>query len=171
MRRGAGAAIRAEAPGDAGEIGALTRAAFADAPHSSGTEAAIVDALRAAGALTVSLVALEAGAIVGHAAFSPVKIDAAPGRWFGLGPVSVRPDRQGQGLGRALVAEGLHRLRALGADGCVVLGEPGYYCRFGFVSDPELRYGAVPAGYFQRIVFRGSPPTGEVAYHSGFGAG
>lgn len=162
--------IRPERPEDADAIRAVTQAAFAGASHSSGTEAAIVDALRAAGALTVSLVALQNGAVAGHVAFSPVTIDGKAGAWFGLGPVSVRPDRQRAGVGRALIGQGLDRLKRMGAEGCVVLGDPGYYGRFGFQSDRALRYADVPPEYFQRLVFAGPAPRGEVAYHPGFAA-
>lgn len=162
--------IRPETPDDADAIRELTSAAFADAPHSSGTEAAIVDALRAAGALTLSLVAEDAGSVIGHAAFSPVTTSSGAAGWFGLGPVSVRPDRQRAGIGQALVHAGLAMLRDGDAAGCVVLGDPAYYGRFGFASDPALRYGDVPPEYFQRMVFHGPPPAGTVAYHPGFGA-
>ncbi len=102
--------IRPEREGDADTIRALTSEAFATAAHSSGTEAAIVDGLRADGALSVSLVAEEAGMIVGHAAFSPVTISGSPGNWMGLGPISVAPDRQRQGVGTALMRAGLERM-------------------------------------------------------------
>ena len=160
--------IRDELARDTAAIAAVTAAAFSDAPHSSGTEAAIVEALREAGALTLSLMAVEAGEVVGHVAFSPVAIDGAAGRWFGLGPVSVRPDRQRRGIGDRLIRAGLERLREDGAEGCVVLGDPAYYRRFGFQSDPELRFGGVAAEYFQRLAFTGSAPKGEVAYHPAF---
>jgi putative acetyltransferase len=163
--------IRDERHEDTDAIRTLTRAAFLDAPHSAGTEAAIVDALRDAGALAISLVAVEKGAVVGHVAFSAVTIDGQPQGWFGLGPVSVEPSRQRAGVGRALIREGLGRLRAMGAGGCVVLGEPAYYGRFGFVSDPALTYPGVPPEYFQCLVLSGDHPSGVVAYHAGFGAG
>ena len=137
--------------------------------HSDQTEADIVEALRSDGALTVSLVAIQDDEIIGHVAFSPVVIVAAAGDWYGLGPVSVRPDRQGRGVGQALVRAGLERLGSLGAAGCVVLGDPDYYRRFGFESDPALYYGEAPASYFQRLILRGPAPRGEVLYHSGFG--
>ncbi len=177
--------IRPERSDDADAIRAVTRAAFAGAAHSSGTEAAIIDALRAAGVLTVSLVALQNGAIVGHVAFSPVTIDGQAGAWFGLGPVSVQPDRQRAGVGQALIRQGLDRLKHLNAEGCVVLGDPAYYGRFGFKSDPALRYADVPPEYFQWLAFAGAMsagamsagamsasamPRGEVAYHPGFAA-
>ena len=161
--------IRDEHPEDAAAIGELTAAAFADAPHASGTEARIVAALRQAGALTLSLVATaDDGRIVGHAAFSPVQIDRAAGRWYGLGPVSVTPELQRQGIGGALIRRGLDRLAALGAEGCVALGDPAYYGRFGFVSDPALTYGGEASRYFQRRVLKGDPPQGDVSYHPGF---
>jgi putative acetyltransferase len=129
-----------------------------------------VEGLRSGGALTVSLVAEDDGEIVGHVAFSPVMIAGAAGDWYGMGPVSVRPDKQGRGLGQSLVRTGLDHLRALGAAGCVVLGAPAYYQRFGFESDPALTYGGYDSPYFQRLVFDGSPVTGDVTYHSAFEA-
>lgn len=162
--------IRAEADGDADAIGALVATAFAVAPHASGTEAAIVTALREAGALELSLVALRAGRIVGHVAFSPVRIGGAPGGWRGLGPVAVAPDCQGQGIGSALVRTGLARLRDAGAAGCVVLGDPAWYGRFGFAPDPALRLPGAPPEYFLCLALAGSVPAGDVAYHAAFGA-
>ena len=162
--------IRAEVPSDIASIRAVTAAAFANVPFSDQREPAIVDALRRAGGLSVFLVATENGEIVGHVAFSPVLIDGAAGGWYGLGPVSVRPDRQRQGVGKELITRGLEELRNRGAGGCVVFGEPAYYGRFGFVCDPELRFAGAPPGYFQRLAFKGSPPKGEVTYHPAFGA-
>jgi putative acetyltransferase len=163
--------LRDERPDDAAAIRAITSAAFATAPHSSGSEAAIIDALRDAAALTLSLVAQEGEAIVGHIAFSPVKIGENREGWCGLGPVSVRPDLQGRDIGRALVNLGLERLRHQGAHGCVVLGDPAYYARFGFSSDPALHYPGVPPGYLQWLSFVGKRPRGEVRYHPAFDAG
>ncbi|MCC8971012.1 GNAT family N-acetyltransferase [Bradyrhizobium brasilense] len=161
--------IRDERPEDAAAISRITAAAFANAPHSSGTEARIVEALRAAGALTISLVAVsDDGSIFGHVAFSPVRIEGVVGRWYGLGPVSVAPDLQRQGTGGALIRAGLARLAAMNADGCVLLGDPAYYSRFGFVSDPALTYGGEPSPYFQRLVLKGDPPKGDVKYHPAF---
>lgn len=160
--------IRPELASDGPSIERVIRDAFAKAPHSSGTEPSIVNALRQAGALTVSLVAVEGSAIVGHAAASPVKLQGAPRPWFGLGPMSVRPERQGQGVGGQLIRATLDRLRSSGAGGCVVLGEPSYYDRFGFRHDPGLRYGDVPPPYFQYLSFTGERPSGSVEYHGSF---
>ncbi|MGF7053500.1 putative acetyltransferase [Bosea sp. OAE752] len=160
--------IRPEQPADAAAIRALTTEAFAAAPHSSGTEAAIIDGLRAAGALTLSLVAVEGGEIVGHVAFSPVTIDGAERGWFGLGPVSVQPGRQRGGIGSGLIRDGLQRLREIGAGGCVLLGDPGYYGRFGFAADPALVLEGVPPEYFMRLAFGAGVPAGTVRYHAAF---
>jgi len=162
-------AIRAEEAGDAEAIRVLTTAAFAGAAHSSGREAAIVDELRAAGALSVSLVAEEAGVIVGHAAFSPVTIVGSPGNWMGLGPISVAPDRQHRGVGTALMRAGLDRIRGMAAAGCVLVGDPAYYGRFGFVSDGLLTCSDIPVRYVQRLVFNGPDPAGAIRFHPAFG--
>lgn len=162
--------IQKEAPGDEDPIAAVTALAFAGAEHSDGTESAIVERLRADGDLALSLVLEDsAGRIVGHIAGSPVTMDGAHRGWYGLGPVSVLPEHQGEGLGTALIRRALERLRAVGASVCVVLGEPRFYSRFRFEHDPGLRYRGVPAEYFQRLVFRGAIPRGEVAYARGFG--
>lgn len=162
--------IRTEVPDDIPAVGELTDAAFVRVEHSSQTEGAIVDALRKAGALSLSLVAEKRGSIIGHIAFSPVLIDGKDIGWFGLGPISVSPELQGGGIGSALIREGLEVLASRGAQGCVVLGDPRYYGRFGFTSSHGLRYVDVPAEYFQSLLLRGESAAGEVAYHAGFEA-
>ena len=159
-----------ERPEDVAAIRALTDAAFKGVPYSNETESRIVDALRDAGALTLSITARSDGEIVGHAAFSPVLINGERGRWYGLGPVSVAPERQRQGFGSAAIRSGLEQLQEAMAEGCVVFGSPLYYGRFGFVSDPRLFYAGAPEGYFQRLMFASSVPVGEVTYHPGFDA-
>jgi putative acetyltransferase len=160
--------IRLERPQDAATIHTLTDAAFKGMPFSDQTEAKVVDALRAAGALTLSLVATEGGEIIGHVAFSPVTINGEAGDWYGLGPVSVWPDRQRAGIGQALIRDGLQRLRSLGAGGCVLLGAPAYYARFGFENDPSLYVADAPAWAFQLLILNGSRPRGEVRFHPAF---
>lgn len=162
--------IRQEQEQDCDAVKQVTADAFALMEHSNQTEPAIIAALRDAGALTISLVATDGDEVIGHVAFSPVTIDGEDHGWFGLGPVSVRPDLQGRGIGGALIRQGLNELRAQGAAGCVLLGNPGYYRRFGFENDPDLRYPSAPPEYFMRLTFGGSDPTGQVEYHAAFGA-
>lgn len=163
-------AIRQETAADVDAIDRLTRDAFLHAEHTDHTEQFIVKALRDAGALSVSLVAELAGELVGHAAASPVSIsDGTPG-WYGLGPVSVAPGHQRQGVGSQLVSHLLDALRQRGAQGCVVLGEPAYYGRFGFRAHDSLVLPGVPAGYFQALPLDGALPAGSVRYHGAFAA-
>jgi putative acetyltransferase len=162
--------IYEEEPKDFVAIRSVISAAFKGKSYSGQTEAAIVEALRAANALTISLVAMDEGNVIGHIAFSLVKIDGCDLHWYGLGPVAVRPDRQGQGVGNALVREGLQRLMAVGAKGCVVLGDPGYYSRFGFRADSRLRLAGLPPEHFMALPFTEEMPRGVVKYHEGFDA-
>jgi putative acetyltransferase len=160
--------IRLERPDDATTIHALTGTAFKGMPFSDDTEAKVIDALRIAGALALSLVATQGGAIVGHVAFSPVTINGEVGDWYGLGPVSVWPFRQRKGIGQALIREGLRRLHSMGAGGCVLLGDPAYYARFGFENDRDLRHAGAPIWAFQCLTLNGPRPSGEVAFHPAF---
>ena len=161
--------VRAEQSSDVEAIGTTIREAFAEAEHASGTEAEIVDALRAAGALTLSLVAQNHGEVIGHVAVSRVRIDGTPG-WFGLGPLAVAPDHQRQGIGGALVRAALRRLRQRNAAGCVLVGDPKYYARFGFGPAAPLVFPGVPQEYFQAIDLNGPRPSGPVDYHDAFNA-
>ena len=179
--------IRHERPQDTTAIHELTDKAFKLAKHSGGNEAAIVDGLRVAGQLTLSLVAIidnEAQAdasslhhqgLIGHVAFSPVTIDGVFAGWYGLGPVSVHPGMQNRGVGSGLVREGLRQLEEDGAKGCVLLGNPQYYKRFGFRNDERLKLEGVPAENFMALQFGGSATAdgqagvqGVVKYHAAF---
>lgn len=160
--------VRPERAADIDAIRALTETAFRTAPHADGTEHLIIDRLRAAGALTLSLVAEADGAVVGHVAFSPVSVSDGSAGWYGLGPISVDPARQGEGIGGALVRAGLEQLKARGAAGCVLLGDPAYYARFGFAPDPALTLDGVPPEYFMRVAFSPVYGGGTVSYHPGF---
>lgn len=162
--------IRAEQPSDSDAIFAVTEAAFRDAPHTSHTEQFIVDALRRHGQLTVSLVAESDGVILGHVAVSPVSISSGAPGWQGLGPISVSPDHQRAGIGAALMNAAIESLRDLGASGCVLLGDPGYYQRFGFKPAPGLVLPDVPPEYFMALSFHGDAPRGVVSYHEAFNA-
>ncbi len=160
--------IRNESPADVAAIEAVTIAAFLHAPHTSHTEHRIVEALRQAGQLAVSLVADTRGTVVGHVAVSPVSISDGATGWYGLGPISVTPQYQRSGVGSQLMREALRVLRERGAAGCVLLGEPEYYSRFGFQVDSNLSLPGVPPEYFQAFSFGASRPRGTVSYHSAF---
>jgi predicted N-acetyltransferase YhbS len=165
-----GILLRPESPADATVIEAVTVGAFRDAPHAARTEQFIVAALRRERALTVSLVAELAGDVVGHVAVSPVVLsDGSPG-WFGLGPISVLPEHQGRGIGSRLMLEALRVLRAQGAAGCVLVGDPHFYTRFGFRAEPSLTYRGVPAEVFLALAFGSAVPLAEVTFHAAFGA-
>lgn len=160
--------IRPELATDAKTISALLKRAFSGHAHSSGTESAIVAALRAQSALSVSLVAEVKGRIVGHVAFSPVTVgDGAP-HWYGLGPLAVEPRYQRLGIGSSLVQAGLGQLRQRSAAGCVVLGDPAFYGRFGFLAHSGITYPGPPPEYFMALVLSGPMALGEVRYHDAF---
>lgn len=165
-----GPSLRPEVAVDAGAIAALTTAAFLNAPHAAHTEAFIVNALRRAGALSVSLVAEQGGQLVGHVATSPVVVSDGTTGWHGLGPISVLPALQGQGIGSALMNAALQTLRDQGAAGCMLVGDPAYYRRFGFRPEARLVYPGVPAEYFMVLPFTKVLPQGTVAFHEAFGA-
>lgn len=160
--------IRSERPADEAAVAEVTRAAFASHPHSSHTEHFIIQSLRQAHALSISLVAELEDRVVGHIAFSPVTISDGSAAWYGLGPVSVAPELQGKGIGRTLIQQGLGQLRERRAAGCVVLGEPSLYGRFGFTNDPGLFLPDVPQEFFLSLCFSSRSGRGEVTYHEAF---
>ena len=169
------ASVRDETAADLAAIAAVQQAAFRDHPFSRHDEAQIVARLRERGALTLSLVAAtpDSGEILGHIAFSPVRIAGQDGGWFGLGPVAVQPAAQRRGLGSALIEAGLARLRERGAAGCVLLGDPAYYRRFGFAQQAGLQLPGVPASHFMALRLDAAKPwpAGTVCYDAAFGAG
>ncbi len=162
--------IRSESAADVDVIRDVTVSAFKTLEVSNQTEQFIVSALRAARALTISLVAEVDGRVVGHIAFSPVTISDGTGNWYGLGPVSVLPEYQRQGIGKALIEEGLSRLKELGARGCCLVGHPDYYRKFGFRNVPGLVFEGVPREVFFALSFDGRVPRGTVRFHEAFSA-
>lgn len=162
--------IRSETEADVNAITEVTIAAFKDLAVSNHTEQFIVAALRAAKALTLSLVAELDGRVIGHIAFSPVTIADGTPNWYGLGPLSVLPAYQRQGVGKALIHEGLARLQARHAQGCCLVGHPDYYPQFGFKNPPGLVLAGVPQEAFFALSFDGHTPQGAVTFHDGFKA-
>jgi len=162
--------IRDETDADFGVITDVTAAAFKTLEISRHTEQFIIKALRDAGALTLSLVAEADGRVIGHIAFSPVTVSDGAKNWYGLGPVSVLPAFQRQGVGKALIREGLSRLKEINARGCCLVGHPDYYIKFGFQNTPELVHEGVPPEVFFALSFDGQIPQGAVTFHEGFNA-
>jgi putative acetyltransferase len=162
--------IRNETHDDIGAIAEVTIAAFKTLEVSNQTEQFIIEALRAARALAVSLVAEMDGRVIGHIAFSPVTISDGTPNWYGLGPVSVLPVYQRQGIGKALIREGLSRLKDMKAQGCCLVGHPDYYRKFGFTNMSGLVLEGMPPEVFFALLFDGHTPQGNVAFHEGFKA-
>lgn len=160
--------LRKETIADIDAITKVTIAAFKNLAVSNQTEQYIINALRDADALTLSLVAEIDGRIVGHIAFSPVIISDGTKDWYGLGPISVLPDYQKQGIGKSLVNEGLSLLKELGGQGCALVGDPNYYKQFGFKNFPELVHEGVPPEVFLVLPFSENVPQGIVVFHKGF---
>jgi putative acetyltransferase len=162
--------IRDETKDDATVITEVTVAAFESLEISNHTEQFIIEALRSAGALTLSLVAEVDGHVVGHIAFSPITISDGTDHWYGLGPISVLPMYQRMGIGKALIQKGLSRLKALGAKGCCLVGHPQYYRKFGFENVTGLVYEGVLQEVFFALSFNGHLPQGNVTFHEAFKA-
>ncbi|ENU18278.1 hypothetical protein F994_03401 [Acinetobacter bohemicus ANC 3994] len=162
--------IRNESLADHAAISHVIEQAFKDQQYSSHAEQFIVHALRDAQQLTISLVAVLNQDVVGHIAISPVSISSGVDGWFGLGPIAVSPEWQHHGMGSALMQAALKQLEAMGAAGCVVLGDPHFYAQFGFQPINNLILEDVPAEYFQALSFDGKFPQGTVTYHAAFSA-
>jgi putative acetyltransferase len=162
--------IRCETDAEISAIRDVTIAGFDTLEISNHTEQFIIEALRAAKSLTISLVAELDGRVVGHIAFSPVTISDGARNWYGLGPVSVLPAYQRQGVGKALIEEGLSRLKRLNAQGVCLVGHPDYYRKFGFKNVPGLVVDGVPQEVFFVLSFAGHIPQGSVTFHEAFKA-
>lgn len=160
--------IRNEQESDYLPIERLTKAAFEGKPYSSGTEEYLAQKLRDDNALTISLVAVVEGDVVGHIAISKVHIDGENHGYFGVGPLAVLPKMQGSGVGTKLLKSALSKLEDMAASCCVLVGDPNYYSRMGFELEKEIIYTGAPAEYFQSIRFSDDRLVGEVKFHSAF---
>lgn len=122
--------IRTEAPADILPIDALLKAAF-----TTDSEAKLVMSLRENSRFTLSLVACtDEGELIGYALFTPVSLDGEHLGWQGLAPIAVKEAHRGNGIAGKMIKEGLDSLYEFGYLGCVVLGDPDFYSRFGFVD-------------------------------------
>jgi putative acetyltransferase len=162
--------IRPEVATDSPAIFDLTRRAFAPMPFAAGDEQVLVGVLRDLGALSLSLVAEHQGEVVGHVALSPVTHESGEAGWFGLGPISVEPALQRQGVGGALIAEAKRWLSDQDARGCILTGDPNYYPRHGFLPAPGHAPEAEPAEYFMVLSLSGGIPDGRFRFHPAFSA-
>lgn len=158
--------VREEVTADRSAIHDIHRSAF-----ETPAEARLVDELRAAGAVSLSLVAERNGLPAGHVLYSPVTIADQECAAIGLAPVAVLPEFQRQGIGTALIRESLRLCRQHGYQSVCVLGHPEFYSRFGF--RPAAEFGLtceydVPAEAF--MVLELQPDSlrqcsGVVRYH------
>ena len=106
--------------------------------------------------------------MVGHIAFSPIAISDGSLNWYGLGPISVLPKYQKQGIGKSLILKGLSLLKDMGGQGCALVGDPNYYKRFGFKNIPDLIHEGIPQEVFLVLPFDKKIPQGTVVFHEGF---
>ena len=161
--------IRAEQPSDYSAIYHVTQTAFKDRPYADGDEHELITHLRNRGALSVSLVAVHNHQVVGQITFSPATLQNGEGLWFALGPVSVTPERQHQGIGTQLIETGLNAVAALQAYGCILTGDPRYYQRFGFQMSPSTCPEEEDPAYFMVKLLRGPTlPHGRFRFHPAF---
>ena len=162
------AVVRDEQSADHQAIHAITELAFRGRPYAGGDEQDVIVRLRNAHDLTLSLVYLIDSKIVGQITFSPATVADKSQPWFALGPVSVLPEFQGQGIGSELINLGLNRIIELGALGCILTGNPIYYQRFGFEFSPDNCPVNEPAEYFMLKLFGHDRPDGPFRFHEAF---
>lgn len=160
--------LREETTADIDAITEVTIAAFKNLPVSNQTEQFIIKALRSADALAISLVAVVDERVVGHIAFSPVAMSDGTKDWYGLGPISVLPEYQKQGIGKSLINKGLSLLKELGGQGCALVGNPNYYKPLGFRNYPDLVHEGIPQEVFLALPFNEKVPQGTIEFHESF---
>lgn len=160
--------IRSEEIADHLRIKEVTELAFRGAAHTCKREHLIAERLREAEVLTLSLVAMAGTEVVGYLAVSPVTVSVGTGEWFGFGPLAVLPQWQKQGIGSRLMETALSQLRVRGARGGVLVGDPAYYVRFGFRSDPALVVPGVPPEVSLCLRFSPCDDHGTATFHAAF---
>ncbi|MGI9235559.1 MAG: GNAT family N-acetyltransferase [Woeseiaceae bacterium] len=161
--------VRSEISSDIETIYYVTEQAFKGVSYASGDEQDIIERLRASDALSLSLVATVGVAIVGHIALSPTRSTDSSQKWFALGPVSVLPDYQRKGVGSALILQALAEIKEQEATGCILVGDPAYYQRFGFELAPQFSPKREYASVFMINRFSTEEPTDALSFHQAFG--
>lgn len=157
--------IRPEYFHDHEAIAAVTQRAFAPMPFADGDEQHLPRKLRDAGDLSLSLVAEKADKLIGQITFSPaIARDGSQG-WFALGPVAVDPEYQSLGIGGQMIISGIDWLYKQDAAGCILVGNPSYYSRFGFISFPSLCPIQNLKQFFQILPMRIKQPKTIVDFH------
>ena len=157
--------IRPEHADDYTAIYDVTKRAFAPMPFSDGDEQELIGRFRDAGVLALSLVAEKDGAVVGQITLTPaLAADGSPG-WFALGPIAVAPEFQSKKIGSKLMKAAIAWLGEQEAAGCVLVGNPAYYYRFGFEPYPVLAPKGEPAEYYQILPLRVQEPNVVVGFH------
>ncbi len=161
--------IRPETEDDCPAIEALTQTNFREARYGWADAADALARMRERGDLALSLVATNMDrAVIGHIGFSPVTVSDGTAGWYDLGPLSVMPTRQRTGIGGSLVVRGVAEMRALGARGILVLGDPAYYSRFGFQPIDNLTVQGLPAEWLLALSFEDPLPTGSVTLSAAY---
>ena len=160
--------IRPETPADRDAIYGITTDAFRGKPYADGDEQDVINRLRDCDALSLSLVATQGNNVVGQITFSPATAEDGSGPWYALGPVSVQPERQGEGIGAALIKAGLDDIAERGALGCILTGNPDYYRRFDFEVMPDHAPLREPGEFFMLKCLHGEAPAGRFEFHPAF---
>lgn len=142
--------------------------AFSGHPHSVQNEYEIVEKLRSSHSLITEITDYDGDLLTGYCAFSPLLLNGKPAKWAGAGPLAVLPGYQNKGMGTALMQEGIRKLQSLGYEGCVLVGDPVFYSRFGFMPHQDMILENIPAEYFLVLSFSGIIPKAKVAFHPAF---
>lgn len=157
--------VRPERPEDRQAIFDVTQRAFAPMPYAGGDEQLLPDRFRDANALALSLVAEKDGRVMGQITLTPATPADRSTGWYAIGPVSVEPAIQHQGVGSLLIRAAIAWMREQGGTGCVLVGNPEYYSRFGFHRFPSLTPTGEPAEFYQMLSLDGREPDVVVHFH------
>ena len=157
--------IRPERLEDYDAIYDVTKRAFAPMPYADGDEQELIGRFRDAGVLALSLVAEKDGKVVGQITFTPAFAADGSTGWFALGPVSAEPGLKHQGIGSQLIQAGIAWLKEQNAAGCILIGNPAYYSRFGFLPFPDLTPPGMPSEYYQILPLGIAEPGTVVGFH------
>lgn len=160
--------IRVELSEDAPKIDRLLQMAYHQSPCRHNNEDRIISSLREDNAIELALVAHYGSDIIGYVAFSKITVDLKDLGWCAMAPIAVNPKFQGKGLGSRLITTAIDKLFVKGLKGVVVLGELGFYERFGFNDEHGLCVLGRDSRYVLAQSFDDRLPTGDIQFHYGF---